>query len=89
MKISLCCFGGKFDYWLLLFWRLCVGRDNIYNKMNKAEREMFFKAPETEVREVLNAQRDEGIVEGPKGSQESESEGHGRAFHSILDFAGF
>ncbi|RWR85368.1 Cupin 1 [Cinnamomum micranthum f. kanehirae] len=66
-----------------------AGRDNIYNKMNKAEREIFFKAPETEVREVLNAQRDAGIVEGPKGSQESESEGRGRAFQSILGFAGF
>lgn len=84
MKISVCCFGGKFD-WLLLLWRPCVGRDNIYNKMNKAEREMFFKAPETEVREVLNAQRDAGIVEGPKGSKERESE----AFQYILDFAGF
>ncbi|RWR85338.1 Cupin 1 [Cinnamomum micranthum f. kanehirae] len=65
-----------------------AGRDNIYNKMNKAEREIFFKAPETEVREVLNAQRDAGIVEGPKGSQESESEGRRRAFQSILGFAG-
>lgn len=57
--------------------------------MNNVEREMFFKAPEKEVREVLNAQRDAGIVEGPKGSQERESEGRGRAFQSILDFAGF
>ncbi|KAJ8630721.1 hypothetical protein MRB53_024044 [Persea americana] len=66
-----------------------AGRENIYNEMNNVEREMFFKAPEKEVREVLNAQRDAGIVEGPKGSQERESEGRGRAFQSILDFAGF
>ncbi|KAJ8630714.1 hypothetical protein MRB53_024037 [Persea americana] len=69
-----------------------AGRENIYNEMNNVEREMFFKAPEKEVREVLNAQCDAGIVEGQKGRRERESEGRSRAtasFQSILDFARF
>ncbi|KAJ8630718.1 hypothetical protein MRB53_024041 [Persea americana] len=52
-----------------------AGRDNIYNEMNRAERELFFKESEREVEQVLKGQKEAGFFDGPQGRHERESEG--------------
>ncbi|XXG73703.1 hypothetical protein AAC387_Pa07g2572 [Persea americana] len=52
-----------------------AGRDNIYNEMNRAERELFFKESEREVERVLKAQKEAGFFDGPQGRHKRESEG--------------
>lgn len=68
------CIGGKF---VLFSCRACgcVGRENVYNEMNRAERELFFKESEREVERVLKAQKEAGFFDGPQGRGEKESEG--------------
>ncbi|KAJ8630558.1 hypothetical protein MRB53_023881 [Persea americana] len=54
---------------------MLAGLDNIFNKLNREEREMFFKESERGVQRLLNAQRDVGLLEGPEGRSERGSEG--------------
>lgn len=56
-----------------------AGRGNIYNKLNRAEKEVFFKESERELDGVLRSQRDAGIFEGPQGRWETGSEGRSDA----------
>ncbi|XXG73705.1 hypothetical protein AAC387_Pa07g2574 [Persea americana] len=44
-----------------------AGRDNIYNEMNRAEKELFFKESEREVEQVLKGQKEAGFFDGPQG----------------------
>ena len=68
------CIGGKFVFFSCCACG-CVGRDNIYNEMNRAERELFFKESEREVERVLKAQKEAGFFDGPQGRHKRESEG--------------
>ncbi|RWR85231.1 vicilin-like protein antimicrobial peptides 2-2 precursor [Cinnamomum micranthum f. kanehirae] len=54
---------------------MLAGQDNIFNKLNREEREIFFKESEREVQQVLNAQREAGLLEGPEGRKERGGEG--------------
>lgn len=53
---------------------VCPGRGNVFNKMNKAEKELFFNVTEREVNRVLNSQYQFLFIDGPRGRKDRESE---------------